>query len=83
MNIKTMEAAKGAAKAHIENNGFQFTIKPYKEGVIIEARKGKDSHMECLVLTGMTEKDSAEYVHCRVHAMAAKIIASKYPTNNT
>ena len=82
-NVKLIEAARGVAKAHIEPLGYTFTFKPYKDGVIIEARKGKDSsHMECLSLKGMSEKDAVDYVHCRTHSMAAKIIASKYPNNN-
>lgn len=82
-NVKLIEAARNVAKAHIEPLGYTFTFKPYKDGVILEARKGKDSsHMECLSLKGMSEKDAIEYVHCRTHSMAAKIIASKYPNNN-
>lgn len=79
MNIKLIEAARNVAKAHIEPLGYVFNFKPYKDGVIIEARKKDSSHMECLSLKGMSEKDAIEYVHCRTHSMAAKIIASKYP----
>lgn len=81
MNLKALtEEAQGVAEAHLKPLGVTLTVKPYADGVVLDARDAKEVHQEHLSLKGMPESVQGEYVHCRVHALAAKLIARRYPT---
>lgn len=81
MNLDRLtEEAQGVARAHIEPLGFTLTVRSYTDGVVLEARDAKGVHQEHISLKGMPEPVQGEYVHCRVHALAARLIARRYPT---
>jgi len=81
MNLERLTSvAQGVARAHIEPLGYTFSVKPYySDGLIIEASFGDERHLEHLLLGRMSDAVQEEYVHCRVHALAAKLIARRYP----
>lgn len=78
------EIAQGVARAHIEPLGLTMTVspteKPSLEGILIEVIHQGDRYVEHLCLKGMPEAAQEEYVHCRVHGLAARLIARHYPT---
>lgn len=72
--------ARGVARAHIEPLGLTLTVGFYEDGLMLDLLDGCADHIEHLSLKGMPDAVQEEYVHCRVHALAAKLIARRYPT---
>lgn len=81
MNFEKLSSvATGVFRAHIEPLGFTFSVSPYYENsLVIEASRDGDKHLEHLRLSGMSEDVQAQYVHCRVHALAATILSRLHP----
>lgn len=79
-SAKLFNIAHGVYRAHLAPLGVTVTVKPYDDGVMIEASDRDENFLEHLCLKGMPEPVQDEYVHCRVHALAAKLIARRYPT---
>ena len=79
-HAKLTEEVLGVVRAHIDPLGFTVTVKPYTDGLVIEVSGHGQHHLEYLSLKGMPEPVQGEYVHCRAHALAAMLIASRYPT---
>ena len=82
MNFEELKLiAKGVARAHIEPLGFSIVLHREEEGVILAIEgDGENGYFEHLLLKGMPDAVQEEYVHCRVHALAGKLIARRYPT---
>lgn len=81
MNVARLtDIAQGVARAHIEPLGFALTLHFYGEGLKLGLFDGREDLIEHLLLKGMPDAVQEEYVHCRVHALAGKLIARRYPT---
>ena len=74
------EIAQANARAHIEPLGLSLTVEAYEGGVTLDLKDGKEWHRDYIRLDNMPVAVQEEYVHCRVHALAAKLIARRYPT---
>ena len=80
MNVERLtNIAQGVARAHIVPLGFTLSVEPYGSGVTLVVSNRVERHLENLCLKGMPEAVQEEYVHCRVHAFAARLIATRYP----
>ena len=81
MSIK--DIAIGVAKEHIDSHGATFEL------VLLQG-KGKylaaithpkllNNIEETIIISELSQSLAEEYMHCKIHALAAKLIAKLYP----
>lgn len=77
------DIAYGVAKAHVLKHGATFellilpTIGNYV--AVITHPKLTAKIEETINTAGLSQSLAEEYLHCRVHALAAKLISKLYP----
>jgi hypothetical protein len=77
------DIALGVAKAHILNHGATFellhlpTIGNYL--AVITHPKLPTKIEETINTAGLSQSLAEEYMHCRVHSLAARLISRLYP----
>ena len=72
--------AENVAKQHIYYRVDKFEFNPLKEDIfsILIEFNGK-TYIETCNIKGMPDHIWSEYIHCRLHEMAARIIRKLYP----
>jgi len=84
MSNKLHDIATDIAEAHITNQNakFQFvTINEIKGSFLaVVSHASLNSDIEEVINTnGLPLEVAEEYIHCRIHGLAAKLIAKLYP----
>ena len=77
------DIALDVAKAHILGHGATFELLPLADKanylVVITHPKLPNKIEESINTEGLSQSLAEEYLHCKVHALAAKLIAKLYP----
>lgn len=77
---RLVDEVQGVTKAHIERMGFCVRVEPYVDGLLLQILNGSaPHHEEHISLVGIPASLQGEYVHCRVHAVAATLISQRHP----
>ena len=68
-----IEAAQSVARAHLAPRGATLTVSASGDGILLRVVSGATVYEEFVYLRDRASSRE-EYVHCRVHALAAKFI---------
>jgi hypothetical protein len=86
---KVIETATTAAEIHVNSHGGTFQIEnlapyhPESYAVTVTHSGLKNPILEQINLCDMPDRLVEEYVHCRVHAIAAALLGRVYPLTMT
>jgi S-ribosylhomocysteine lyase LuxS involved in autoinducer biosynthesis len=81
---KIINIVSGVARAHITNHNAEIYCSPVSTdtGVFIVSISHPSMANvieEAINIKGLSSEIAAEYVHCRMHGLAAKLLAKIYP----
>lgn len=69
----------GVVKAHITPHGATLTVSKNSTGYFLTVKKGDWAESDVVLTAGIPDDIAGEYLHCKVHALAAKVIARSFP----
>lgn len=78
-NIKLMGEYYRFAEEHVAAHGATSNIHETKHGFYVILNHGKWSVDEMINLDNLPDNIKIEYLHCKLHALAAKLIGHVYP----
>jgi hypothetical protein len=84
MTVSLEEVANGVAKAHITPHGgkMKFDKLDHTLGIYHAVVSYNGGTIEETINTfGMPGLTAEEYVHCKIHSLAAKLLQKIYPLN--
>ena len=76
-NLRTL--IEDHAAAHVVPHGGTCTFRHIDGGVHLRVSHGDWTADEHVILRGLPEEIGEEYLHCKIHALAARLIAHLYP----
>ena len=69
----------GVVRAHITPHGAALIVTKTDNGYFLTVQKGGWSESDYALTAGLPDDIAGEYLHCKVHAIAAKVIAQSSP----
>ena len=84
MNNNHELIAINIAKEHILPHGAMFNFYPVNDMLEVYMAKvsfGEKTYEETINTLGMPNNIAAEYIHCRIHGLAAKMLQKMFPIN--
>ena len=76
--------ANAIAQAHILPHNATFSFNAVDEMLEVYMAKvsfGEKTYEETINTLGMPNNVAAEYIHCRIHSLAAKMLQKMFPIN--